>query len=239
MMKKILSIILTFCLVLCLLGCSGVTSPSDETNGDTSQSDGTDNDNTTNNNAQDEDTSNGGGAQNSETSQDDKNTQPEKIKRGDGILVDFSAVDFDGDIVDSSIFDGYKVTMVNVWATWCNPCKHELPALAELHGENKDAGFQVVGVARDVVDDNFNKKEKEYHEAIQIISQKNINYRQLIPNKTLKGFLNVVDAVKSVPVTVFVDRNGYQLGSVYVGAKSKEDWKIVIDAMIEFIDDNP
>ena len=162
-----------------------------------------------------------------------KDEEPtEEITRGDGIFSEFTAVDFDGNIVDSSVFDGYKVTMVNVWATWCDPCKKELPALAELNEEYKDEGFQVIGIAYDTADKNYNKVQSSYNAAINIIEQTGANFRHLIPSKSLKDFL---DPIQAVPVTVFVDEDGYQIGRTYTGSKSKADWGKIIELNLDFI----
>ena len=40
--------------------------------------------------------------------------------------------DFDGNEVDKSLFEGHRPTMVNIWATFCNPCLSEMPELGEL-----------------------------------------------------------------------------------------------------------
>lgn len=164
------------------------------------------------------------------------NDEPvEEITMGDGIFTEFSAEDFEGNIVDSSVFDGCKVTMINVWATWCKPCRDEMPALGELADEFKDEGFQVIGIAYDAVDRNYNKDQSAYAAAVNIIEQTGADYRHLIPSKSMKNFLN---PIQSVPVTVFVDGDGYQLGKTYVGAKSKKAWKKIIEASIQFVNDN-
>ncbi len=52
--------------------------------------------------------------------------------------------------VHASDFDG-RVVLVNFWATWCKPCREELPMLAALHREQSESGFAVVGIALDDV----------------------------------------------------------------------------------------
>ena len=54
------------------------------------------------------------------------------------ILGEFTATGLDGEEVDQSIFTGYDVTMVNVWATFCGPCLSEMPDLGALHQEFSD-----------------------------------------------------------------------------------------------------
>ena len=155
----------------------------------------------------------------------------EEITRGEGIFTEFTAEDFDGNKVDSSVFKGCNVTMINVWATWCKPCRDELPALGELHGQYGGKGFQVIGIAYDAADLNYNKKQSAYAAALKIVEDTGAGYRHLIPSKSMKEFL---DGIKSVHVTVFVDGDGYQLGKAYVGTKSKKEWKKIIDNMLEF-----
>lgn len=153
----------------------------------------------------------------------------EELTKGEDIFSEFSAVDFDGNIVDSSVFDGYKLTMINVWATWCEPCKAELPALAELDGEYKDDGFQVIGIAYDTTDKNYNKVQGSFNAALNIIEVAGANFRHLIPTKSLKDFL---DTIQSVPVTVFVDGDGCQLGRTFNGSKTKKEWEKIIKGFL-------
>lgn len=60
-------------------------------------------------------------------------------------------------------YAGKKVTLLNLWATWCGPCREEIPALGELHEKYKSRGFAVVGVDIDESVDQvkgFLKKHK-------------------------------------------------------------------------------
>ena len=62
----------------------------------------------------------------------------------------FEAHDMEGNAVSSEIFAQSKITMVNVWATYCNPCLNEMPALGEL-AQAYDAGdFQIIGIISSV-----------------------------------------------------------------------------------------
>ena len=54
----------------------------------------------------------------------------------------------DGNPVSVSDYRG-KVILVNVWATWCEPCREEMPGLGELHRMFPDSDFEVIGVSID------------------------------------------------------------------------------------------
>lgn len=60
----------------------------------------------------------------------------------------FVAVDLEGREVESADLLGAPY-MLNIWATWCAPCRHEMPELQKLHDAYSDRGFQVVGVSVD------------------------------------------------------------------------------------------
>ena len=64
-----------------------------------------------------------------------------------------TAFDLDGRDVSSATWKG-KVVIVNVWATWCAPCRREIPALAALQDKYRDRVL-VIGVLDDNVTDNF------------------------------------------------------------------------------------
>ena len=59
---------------------------------------------------------------------------------------EFEVTDLDGKKVDKSIFQEADVTMVNVWATFCNPCLEEMPYLAELSKEYDSKNVQIIGL---------------------------------------------------------------------------------------------
>ena len=61
---------------------------------------------------------------------------------------DFTLRDIDGKDVKLSTFKG-KVVMVNFWATWCGPCKIEMPHLDKMDREFEDKGFEVISISTD------------------------------------------------------------------------------------------
>ena len=61
---------------------------------------------------------------------------------------DYGAIELDGDSIRLADLRG-DVVLLNVWATWCHPCREEIPALQALHEQHAGRGLQVVGVSVD------------------------------------------------------------------------------------------
>lgn len=104
----------------------------------------------------------------------------------------FSATDKDGNEVDSSIFAGSKLTLVNRWEPWCGPCKAEMPAIEELYQKYKDQGFSVIGVYSD---------EAGLQEALD---ETGVTYPIILES----GDFAYLEISGSVPASVFVDSDG-------------------------------
>lgn len=147
--------------------------------------------------------------------------------------VSFEAQDMEGNAVTADIFGQSKLTMVNVWATYCNPCLSEMPELGELAGEYDAADFQLIGIISDVPEmmegAEADKIEKAQEEARSLIERTGADYPHLLLNVSLHNAL--LTDVTAVPTTFFIDGEGRVLGSV-VGARDKESWKELIDALL-------
>ncbi len=151
---------------------------------------------------------------------------PSQAENKSGILSDFSATDISGTAVDESILSDYDLTMVNVWATFCSPCIREMPDLGELAAEYKDKGVQIVGLISDALDSDGSISQSQVNTAQEIVDKTNADYIHILPSNDLFGLLS---QISSVPTTFFVDKNGNQVGSAYLGSKSKADWQAIID----------
>lgn len=135
----------------------------------------------------------------------------------------FETVTLDSETVDQSIFSKSDLTMVNIWATYCQPCISEMPDLGELAKEYEEKGVQIIGIVADV-------RSVPNLEAGAIVDYTKADYTHLIPSPSLlSGYLAEVQAV---PTTVFVDSEGVQAGEVYTGARSKEAWSEIIEALL-------
>lgn len=139
---------------------------------------------------------------------------------------DFEARDMEGNTVSAEIFSQSKLTMVNVWATYCNPCLREMPALGEL-AQAYDAGdFQIIGVISDVPE---NAEEEAIDMAKELIGQTGADYTHLLLNESIYNAM--LTDVAAVPTTFFFDENGVLLDTV-VGAMEKSSWEEKINGLL-------
>lgn len=158
-----------------------------------------------------------------ETTQSAETAQP-------GILSVFTAQDLQGNGVNQEILKGKKLTMVNVWATFCGPCINEMPDLGALAQEYADKGVQIVGLLSDANASDGSVSASQVELAQEIVDATGANYLHIIPGTDMMGLLY---QITSVPTTFFVDETGKQVGTAYVGAKSKDAWATIIDQMLE------
>jgi peroxiredoxin len=107
---------------------------------------------------------------------------------------DFALKSSTGENLRLSEFRG-DVVMINFWATWCGPCRQEMPLLDELYQRYERVGFSLLGVN---IDDDSRK-------AMNMISDLGVNFPVLFDSAKEVSKLYQVNAM---PVTVIVDRDG-------------------------------
>ena len=113
-----------------------------------------------------------------------------------------------GETVESSAYNG-KVLLVNFWATWCPPCREELPSLKSLQEKYGDEGFSVLGVS---IDKGGSKMVSRF------VRKTQLNYPVVLGDSSLgKGF----GGFFGVPASFLVDRSGMVVKS-YAGYVSHE-----------------
>lgn len=160
----------------------------------------------------------------------------EQPQAQEGIFQTMQMTDFDGNEVDKSLFEGHRLTMVNIWATFCNPCLSEMPELGELAAEyaKEEGGVQIIGICTDITDLSGNTTQEAVDGAKQIVEMAGAAYPHLIPNDEFMAFL--MQEVPGVPTTFFVDENGEVIGDEVVGAKSKDAWQQEIESRLAMLE---
>lgn len=132
---------------------------------------------------------------------------------------DFALKDSDGKTVHLTDYRG-KVVMLDFWATWCPPCKIEIPWMIDLERKNKDRGFEVLGVSMD--DEGWEVVKPFMREA-------GMNYRVVIGNDTTA---EMYGNVESLPETFLIDREG-KIAAIHIGLASR---KIFEDEVAQLLD---
>ncbi|MBQ9518526.1 MAG: TlpA family protein disulfide reductase [Firmicutes bacterium] len=123
-----------------------------------------------------------------------------------------------GDIVGQN-----KVTMVNIWGTFCGPCIEEMPDIEALYKQYKGDGFGVVGLTCDI-SYNGDIDKNTLKDALDIRSDIGITYPLLIETAELDQKF----PTEYVPATFFLDKDGKVIDDNYVGSQTKGDWEKAI-----------
>jgi peroxiredoxin len=132
--------------------------------------------------------------------------KPEKDRH---VAPDFALKDANGNTVRLSDYKG-KVVLLDFWATWCGPCKVEIPWFIQFEQQYKDKGFAVLGVSMD--EDGWNAVKP-------FIEEHKMNYRVALGNDQVSELYGGLD---SLPTTLLVDRSG-RIAKVHIGLETGRD----------------
>lgn len=122
---------------------------------------------------------------------------------------DFQLTSLEGKSVKLSDYRG-KAVVLNFWATWCGPCKVEMPWFVDLQNKYRDAGLEIVGVSMD--DGNKDAVAK-------FAKEMGVNYTVLMGKESVG---DAYGGVLGLPTTFYIDRNGKITNSV-AGLISKSE----------------
>ncbi len=137
---------------------------------------------------------------------------------------DFELIDTDGRPIALAHFAG-KVVVVDVWGTWCPPCRMEIPHLVALQQKFEDVGLVIVGL-------NSERTADERH-ALKLVQdfrrKHSMNYRCALvdENKLLQ-----IPAFRSYPTTIFFDRNG-EVRAKVTGYQDYDKLEIIVRKLLD------
>jgi thiol-disulfide isomerase/thioredoxin len=111
-------------------------------------------------------------------------------------LPDFSVIDLQGRPLSSSDLRG-KVVLVDFWATWCQPCKKEMPGYQKLANRYGLRGFAVVGFKFDTM--------RDVEEPLQFAKEIGVRYPLVVATNDVK---QAFGGIQGLPTTMLYDRHG-------------------------------
>ena len=131
---------------------------------------------------------------------------------------DFVLNDASGRPVQLSDYRG-KVVLLNFWATWCTPCREEIPWFMDFQRANAGRGFAVLGVSMD--QDGW-KSVQPY------VDRLHINYPVMIGNDEVARLFGGLD---SIPLTVIIDRSG-RIAAVHAGLCKRSEYESDLNSVL-------
>ena len=132
---------------------------------------------------------------------------------------EFALKDVNGATVKIADYKG-KVVLLNFWATWCVPCKAEMPWFQEFEKNYKDRGFAVLGASLD---------EDGWQVVKPYIDEHKFNYRIIVATPEMAQLYGVVDAL---PTTFMIDQQG-RIAATHTGLISKATYAKQIEQLLE------
>lgn len=118
---------------------------------------------------------------------------------GNELVISFSMTDMNGNVVSvTDEFAKHEITVIDFWASWCGPCRQEMPNLVDTYNKYKDKGLGIVGVSLDEDKDQWTNA----------VSSMNMTWTQL---SDLQGWHNSAAqmyGIQAIPFTIIVDKTG-------------------------------
>jgi thiol-disulfide isomerase/thioredoxin len=131
---------------------------------------------------------------------------------------DFTLPQLDGHDLRLSAYRG-KVVLLDFWATWCDPCREEIPHLVELQQRYGDSGLQIIGVSMDDSSDPVRPFYQQFH----------MNYPVVMGTAQTGAQYG---GILGLPITFLIDRDG-RIYAKHIGATSAEVFEKEIKTLLQ------
>ena len=140
-----------------------------------------------------------------------------------------NTVTLDDEEISGADFAGERMTVLNIWASWCPPCITELPHLQEISENYADKGVKVVGVMHDGLFTTFEKDENAIKAGKALLADAGAEYTVILPDQTITS--EFVSQMRFFPTTFFLDADGNIIKTI-IGAKDSDGWRKEIDGVL-------
>lgn len=130
----------------------------------------------------------------------------------------FELKDLKGRVVRLSDYRG-KVVLLNFWATWCPPCRAEMPDLVKLQSEYQARGLQVIGVTYP----DYSRRLVQ-----KVTRQLKVNYPIILGSRELAAKYNVGEVL---PATIIIDKDGKIRGNI-LGIMGPDEFEQIVKPLL-------
>jgi peroxiredoxin len=135
---------------------------------------------------------------------------------------DFTVIDLNGKTITSAQYKG-KVLFLNFWATWCPPCRAEVPDFVDIYTTHQAKGLEILGISLDT---------KEKSEVQAFVQQFKMNYPVVLETKVqTEKLLDDFKPGQFIPTTFVIDKKG-RIRDKIVRAMDKEEILRIFNRLI-------
>lgn len=137
------------------------------------------------------------------------------------------ANDLQGNVYTDSVIEKSKITLINVWATFCSPCIAEMPYLDEISQMYPQEKVRIVGICADVTDSSGNIDAELYEKCTKIANEDlGIGYTVIVPSADMQN--GILKDIFTFPTTFVVDSEGNIL-ECFSGSRSRDEFIEIIE----------
>ncbi|HOE11004.1 MAG TPA: TlpA disulfide reductase family protein [bacterium] len=129
------------------------------------------------------------------------------VEKGDQ-AIPFEAKDTDGKKISLKQYEG-KLVLLEFWASWCPPCKAEMPIILKVHEKYRKQGFEVIGFVQD----------DEAEGALDHIKENKIPWRQILDDAEYQGKFGDLYKVRAVPTCILIGPDGKVIDTLARGSR--------------------